>query len=64
MEQMAPPLGSACLRRRLIRKSARSALTSIDLNNFNLRYWSVEYAEGVLFKLNQHSTSTWHTMCS
>ena len=36
MDHAALPLGSACLRRRLIRKSARSALTSINSNNPNL----------------------------
>jgi transcriptional regulator with GAF, ATPase, and Fis domain len=36
MDHAALPLGSACLQRRLIRKSARSALTSINSNNLNL----------------------------
>ena len=35
MAQAALPLGSACLQRRLIRKSARSTLTSINSNNLN-----------------------------
>jgi hypothetical protein len=36
MDHAALPLGSACLQRRSIRKSARSALTSINSNNLNL----------------------------
>jgi len=36
MDRSALPLGSACLRRRLIHKSARSALISINSNNLNL----------------------------
>ena len=36
MDHGALPLGSAYLQRRLIRKSARSALTSINSNNLNL----------------------------
>jgi len=33
MDHAALPLGSGCLQQRLIRKSARSALTSINSNN-------------------------------
>jgi hypothetical protein len=35
MDHAALPLGWACLQRRLIRNSARSALTSINSNNLN-----------------------------
>jgi hypothetical protein len=36
MDHAALPLGSVCLQQRLIRKSARSALISINSNNLNL----------------------------